>query len=68
MNGKKTHSNMDPLLMWERASRKFQQMPAKKQVRTLVTAGILTEKLNLRKPYREAFASNESANARHQGV
>lgn len=62
MKGHKPVSNPDPLILWERASKEFQKMSAKKQVQTLVKAGIITEKKNLREPYRRAFASVKVAN------
>ena len=62
MKGKKAVNNSDPLQIWERAEKKFRKMSPKEQAQTLVTAGIVTEKMNLRKPYRGVFITKKAAN------
>ena len=55
MSGRKKVSQFDPLQVWDRVEKDLQKMSSRQRAQTLVKAGIVTPKMNLRKPYREAF-------------
>jgi hypothetical protein len=47
--------SLDVVALWKRVSAKFDAMTPKEKAQTYVTAGILTKKGNVRKPYRNVI-------------
>ncbi len=46
---------------WAKVEKRLDQMTPEEKLQTLVDAGILTEKRNVRKPYRGVFRKVKSA-------
>jgi len=55
MREKGKYKRYDPLEAWSQVEKQLDKMTPDERAQTLVRAGIVTEKMNLRKPYREAF-------------
>jgi len=49
------HPSMDVVATWKRISADLKAMTPKQKAETLVSAGILTQKGNVRKPYKNVI-------------